>query len=71
MKLLHALFLAALLAAPSASCKSNEPAQPCVCGTQLGDLEGCTHPMCRDGETNPDNPQCVCGELEIPGARKE
>lgn len=71
MKTISALFLAALLAASFSSCKStgSDADLPCVCGTQMGDLEGCAHPTCRAGRTNPDNPLCVCGDLEIPGAK--
>ena len=43
---------------------------PCVCGTPMGDLEGCAHADCRDGRINPDNPECVCGALEIPAAKE-
>jgi hypothetical protein len=66
------LLLAMLLLALTPSCKSNEPEAelPCHCGTAMADLEGCAHPACIDGKTNPANPACVCGSLEIPGAKK-
>ena len=73
MKTLSALFLAALVVALPLACKSAEPDSdevPCVCGTQIGDLEGCAHASCRDGKSNPDNPDCVCGKLEIPAEKK-
>ena len=70
MKTLSALLLATFLVALPSACKSNEPDVPCVCGTQLGDLEGCAHASCRAGKPNPANPNCVCGQLEIPGEKK-
>ena len=71
MKTLSVLFLAALVALPLA-CKSSESSAdvPCTCGTELGDLEGCAHAQCRKGESKPDNPDCVCGEIEIPSGKK-
>ena len=66
MKILSTLLVASLLVALPSSCKSPEPNPPCVCGTEMGDLEGCTHPQCRDGHANPDNPKCVCGTIDIP-----
>src|SRR5689334_7256615 len=46
MKILPALFVAALLVALPSSCKSTESQHlPCVCGTPEGDLEGCEHPL--------------------------
>ena len=71
MKILSALFVAALLVVPPTSCKSPERDLPCTCGTPEGDMEGCTHPQCRDGHANPDNPKCVCGTIEIPGGKKK
>jgi hypothetical protein len=72
MKTLSTLFVVALLAALPSSCKSTEATHlPCVCGTPEGDLEGCENPICRDGKTNPDNPKCVCGTLEIPNGKKK
>jgi len=67
---LSVLFLAALLLPLSAACVSPAPEAdvPCRCGTPLGDLEGCAHSVCRAGRNNPDNPDCVCGTLEIPAA---
>jgi len=69
---LQILFVAALLLPLSTACKSTPSEDlPCVCGTPMGDLEGCTHPLCLAGRNNPDNPDCVCGTLEIPAAKKE
>lgn len=71
MKLLPLLAIV-LFAVPSASCKSTEKADvPCRCGTPMGDLEGCAHAACAAGKTNPDNPLCVCGKLEIPESKKK
>jgi len=69
MKTLSALLVAALLVALPSSCKSPAPELPCLCGTPEGDLEGCTHPQCRAGKVNPDNPKCVCGTLDIPSGK--
>lgn len=68
MKTLSTLLLAALLTALPTSCKSpsSESDVPCRCGTPLADLEGCAHASCMAGKTNPDNPDCVCGKLELP-----
>ena len=73
MKTLSLLLVAALLVAIPSSCKSSSQTAniPCVCGTPEGDLEGCEHPICREGKTNPDNPKCVCGTLEIPNGKKK
>jgi hypothetical protein len=72
MKTLALLLVATVLVALPTSCKStHSESVPCVCGTQLGDLEGCEHARCRAGEQNPDNPNCVCGQLEIPGQKKQ
>ena len=65
------LLIAALLLSLGASCKSPEPEVPCRCGTAMADLEGCAHPECVAGRQNPDNPQCVCGQIEIPQGKKE
>ena len=68
---LQILLLAALLLPFAAGCKSTRAEAPCHCGTAMGDLEGCAHPLCRAGKNNPENPDCVCGTLEIPAAKKE
>ncbi len=63
---------AALLLTLGAACKSSASADiPCRCGTPMADLEGCAHPDCIAGKPNPDNPQCVCGQIEIPQGKKE
>lgn len=66
-KLLAATLLALPLAL-SLACKSSSTSGdvPCTCGTPETDLEGCAHSLCVAGETNPDNPDCVCGTLSIP-----
>jgi hypothetical protein len=73
MKTLSTFLLAALLTALPSSCKSSSADAsadvPCRCGTAQADLEGCAHPACRAGKTNPDNPDCVCGQLEIPAKK--
>ncbi|MCY2959381.1 MAG: hypothetical protein NTY35_04385 [Planctomycetota bacterium] len=69
IKLLLPLVTALLLALPSA-CKSPSDDIPCTCGTAMTDFEGCAHPLCLAGKTNPDNPNCVCGKLEIPQGKK-
>lgn len=70
MKSIFVLLLLALLAAVPMSCKSTPSDVPCICGTAMGDLEGCAHALCIAGENNPENPNCVCGKLEIPADKK-
>ena len=73
MKLPHVL-LAALLCALPLACKSSSSSNadvPCTCGTPIGDLEGCAHPACMSGHNNPENPDCVCGTIEIPAAKEK
>jgi len=66
---LAALSLAVACASPAED--ASAPADvPCRCGTPMGDLEGCAHSDCRAGRNNPDNPDCVCGTLEIPAAKE-
>jgi len=69
--MLRTLLLAALFLPLSSSCRSVATDIPCRCGTPMGDLEGCAHPDCIAGRNNPDNPDCVCGTIEIPAAKKE
>jgi hypothetical protein len=72
MKTLPLLAIVLLASLPLA-CKSKPSAAetvPCTCGTSMGDLEGCAHPLCVAGKTNPDNPSCVCGSIEIPKAKQ-
>lgn len=78
-------FVSALLVALTLSCKSSssesstsarsssksDVAVPCHCGTPLGDIEGCAHPACLAGKNNPDNPDCVCGTIEIPASKEK
>jgi hypothetical protein len=69
MKLIPTLLVAAL--ATLAGCRANDPdpapeATPaCTCGTPMADFEGCAHPLCLSGEGNSENPDCVCGRLEL------
>jgi len=68
MKLLPALLLT--LSAVLAGCESSSRPAPdataaCTCGTPMAAFEGCAHPLCIQGKTNPDNPECVCGRLEL------
>ena len=70
MKSLIPLVAALVLALPS-SCKSPGADIPCRCGTAMADLEGCAHPDCVAGHSNPDNAACVCGTLEIPHGKKD
>ena len=51
----------------SAGCHSTSAADevPCNCGTHEADMQGCLH-SCARGERNPDNADCVCGNLTIP-----
>ncbi len=66
MKLLRTVAL--VLCFVPLSCRSTAPREevPCTCGTAEADIEGCAHPLCLNGERNPDNIDCVCGTLSIP-----
>lgn len=61
------LFTASLLVV---GCRSQDHRQeidfPCTCGTPEAALEACLHPLCINDEFNPDNPDCNCGELNLP-----
>lgn len=63
--------MAALMLALSPSCKSTADDVPCTCGTPMADLEGCAHKSCMEGRNNPDNPDCVCGKIEIPQKKED
>jgi hypothetical protein len=69
MKTLSTVVLTTLLVVMSAACRSTSSDVPCTCGTPLGDLEGCANSKCMKGENNPDNPDCVCGKLDIDGKK--
>jgi tetratricopeptide (TPR) repeat protein len=43
---------------------SYSPDADCVCG-DTGNLTGCFHEKCIEGENNPDNEHCVCGGLSV------
>jgi hypothetical protein len=72
--LLAPLVLLAALA--TAGCRSDEtsradrPDFPCTCGTPEAAVESCLHRLCAAGETNPDNPDCVCGTLSFAKERE-
>lgn len=69
LTLFSSLFLlAACTSAPTADVSDADA--PCRCGTPMGDLEGCGHADCRAGRENPDNPDCVCGSLELTAEEK-
>ncbi len=65
----------ALMALALGACKSSSQddvdvdlsSVPCICGRPEAAFEGCPYPACVSGEGNPDNPDCVCGPLEIGG----
>jgi hypothetical protein len=72
--------LSLLLALALGACGSSEPAPapvpapapdvdlstvPCTCGDEMTAVLGCAHPKCAAGETNPDNPDCVCGPIAL------
>ena len=65
------LIHAAALRALTFACKSSSSTSdvPCTCGTPIADIEGCSNPVCLSGKHNPDNPNCVCGPIEIPGKK--
>ncbi|MFN0241765.1 MAG: hypothetical protein ACKVWV_02650 [Planctomycetota bacterium] len=59
------LFLAALALLPLGCRSTSEASVPCTCGQPTTNLEGCAHSKCVAGETNTDNPSCVCGTLQL------
>jgi hypothetical protein len=75
MKILSLLLLSASLLVLPVACKSSKSKSasaasvPCNCGTPMGDLEGCANPVCMSGKHNPDNPKCVCGNIDIPDVK--
>ena len=73
MKTLSSLLLAAAFLALPPACKSSSSSSaadvPCTCGTPMGDLEGCSNPLCASGKNNPANPKCVCGKIDIPNVK--
>jgi hypothetical protein len=79
MKSIAFLLIAGVLASAPA-CKSHSttdalsPADatiPCTCGTPEAQIDGCANPICLSGKTNPDNPNCVCGNLTIAPAKQK
>jgi hypothetical protein len=72
MKNLATILVTALCALPlgcrsSSSAATSDVVIPCTCGQPETDLEGCAHPTCLAGETNPANPDCVCGTFSLEG----
>lgn len=69
MKLIPILLFVALAAFAGCRSSGSGPAPgsipACTCGTPMADFDGCAHPLCLSGEGNPDNPDCVCGDLEL------
>lgn len=67
-----ALALAATLAL-LVGCKSDDPPTvevdltevECICGTEMEAVDGCACPLCVTGKRNPDNPDCVCGPIDV------
>jgi hypothetical protein len=61
------LTLTAALALTLAACGSNSSKAdsdvPCICGTDEALIDGCAHPLCLADERNPNNPDCVCGQM--------
>jgi hypothetical protein len=58
------------LALFATGCRTKDHSQetdfPCICGAPDAAVYGCLHPLCINDERNPDNPDCNCGELNIP-----
>jgi hypothetical protein len=69
MKHLSAILLVAsilpALACKSTSANATDAAIACTCGKPEADLDGCACARCIAGESNPDNPDCVCGSLSL------
>jgi hypothetical protein len=73
MKKIQILAATLLSLAAIAGCRSNDDENTkdtkdtqefaCTCGEPDADFFGCLHPLCADGKTNPDNPECACGPL--------
>ena len=70
MKMTQILCATLLSVAALASCRSNDTKDTkdthefaCTCGEPDVDFFGCLHPICADGKTNHDNPECACGPL--------
>jgi len=71
MRLVVILLLGAIATLGACTSPGNDAAQAsatrCVCGTPEADFEGCAHAACMKGTRNPDNPDCVCGPMQIGG----
>ena len=69
MKLVLPLLLLLPLASTGCRAPQSDPAPgatpACICGQPMADFEGCPHPLCLQGLRNPENPECVCGPLEL------
>jgi len=70
MRTYFASFLLLTAALLATGCRSQDHSQeidfPCTCGTPEAALESCLHPLCANDENNPDNPDCNCGDLNLP-----
>ena len=66
--IVSSLLLTAALLATGCRSKDHRPEVdcPCICGSPEAALESCLHPLCANDENNPDNPDCNCGDLNIP-----
>lgn len=63
--LLRLLALTLILLPLGCRSTSASSENPCTCGTPEAAMDGCAHPLCLAGKTNPDNPECVCGTLSF------
>jgi len=72
------LLLVVFAATTAAACRTDrgeakveDTEIPCTCGAPDALFEGCANPICVSGHNNPNNPNCVCGDLRIgPAAGK-
>ena len=65
------LLLALFAATAATACRTSrgeakvEDEIPCTCGAPDALFDGCANPICVSGHNNPNNPNCVCGDLRI------
>jgi len=66
-RLSRALALAGVMILDACSSTGGHDASvpKCTCGTLAGEVNGCHHPACASGHTNPDNPKCHCGPITV------
>ena len=64
-RLSRALALAGVMVLGACTSTSGDAAgaPKCTCGTVASAVNGCHHPLCASGKTNPDNPNCHCGAI--------